>query len=78
MDKINDTLIEQWKKDSLTLSLVVAVLKRDIKGLEEDCHPIKEGWEEEALRQEKRILGLLTDDEELSYYAHLVLVEDID
>ncbi len=78
MDKINDELIEQWKKDSLTLSLVVAVLKRDIKGIMDDGMERHSEEDNETLHQLNRILGLLTDDEELSYYAHLVLVEDID
>lgn len=72
----SEHLVEQWKRDSLTLSLVVAVLKRDIKGIE-DCDR-KEDWMETAKQQEERILELLTDDEYLADYARLVLVEDVD
>ena len=73
MDK---NLVEQWKRDSLTLSLVCAVLRRDIRGIEE--RSLQEEWMEEALHQEKRILDLLTDDKYLAEYARLVLVEDVD
>ncbi len=71
-------LVEQWKRDSLTLSLVVAVLKRDIKGIEDNSMAEHCVEDNETLFQEKRILDLLTDDEYLADYARLVLVEDVD
>lgn len=74
----NNKLIEQWKRDSLTLSLVIAVLKRDIKGIEDDSMASHCVEDNETLFQEKRILELLTDDEYLADYARLVLVEDVD
>lgn len=72
------TMIEQWKRDSLTLSLVVAVLKRDIQGIEDNSMEAHNEEDNETLHQVKRILDLLTDDEYLAEYARLVLVEDVD
>ncbi len=72
----NRKINEEYRKDSLTLSLVVAILRRDIKGIEDDPRP--EEWMKEALHQEQRILELLTDEDYLAEYAKTVLVEDVD
>lgn len=72
-------LVEQWKRDSLTLALVCAVLKRDIEGMESATNPkCLSEVDEETIYQLKRVLNLLTDDEALADYAHIVLVEDVD
>lgn len=72
-------LVEQWKRDSLTLALVCAVLKRDIEGMESSTNPkCLSEVDEETIYQLKRVLNLLTDDEALADYAHIVLVEDVD
>lgn len=78
MDKKKNALIEQWKRDSLTLSLVVAVLKRDVQGIMDNSMESHCEDDNETLHQLNRVLALLTDDGELASYARLVLVEDVD
>ena len=75
----NKQLVEQWKRDSLTLALVVAVLRKDIEDMESSTNPkCLSEVDEETIYQLKRVLSYLTDSEALADYAHIVLVEDVD